>query len=131
VEAATKELGVPFVATRPTVDKLSNRFAANRICRAQLPGLQPPIDLYAVRPASDEPRRAAAWTRYDDALRHFEEGRFDRAADILTTIDRAILDSPTQFLLEQVHRALSRELRRRSTDKPLSQPSGIVTLREK
>src|SRR5688572_23731373 len=54
VEAATKELGVPFVATQSTVDLLPSEFAVNRICRAQLPGLPQALDLFAVATSQSE-----------------------------------------------------------------------------
>ena len=53
VEAATKELGVPLVATQATAEQLPNTLATNRVCRARMPGLPKPVDLYAIGQATD------------------------------------------------------------------------------
>ena len=50
VEAATKRIGLPFVFTAVTVAQLSDRFASYRVCRAELPGIEKPVDLFAIRP---------------------------------------------------------------------------------
>jgi adenylate cyclase len=140
VETATKEIGLPLLATRVTIEQLSNAFAANRVCRAQMPGLGQPVDLYSVTPASDNlsgrgracdapegDSLARAWQRYENALCHFEHGRYDRAAAILDEIDLIPSGVPIHFLLDQVQRALGARHGRRSTDKPAA-IAGVVAL---
>jgi adenylate cyclase len=131
VEGATKDLHLPFVATQSTVEQLSPAFAANRVCCARLPGLPRPVDLYAVELASDEVNRFAEWSVYAEALVHFEQNRYEEAADRLATLDAAIAEVPTRFLNEQVQRELNRELRRRSTDTPAAGRCGVVTISAK
>jgi adenylate cyclase len=131
VEAATKELRVPLIATQPTVDQLSSRFASNRICRARMPGVRQPMDLYAIRSSEGDARLPLAWQFYDKALQHFEQGRIDDAAALLATIDRKLAEVPSRFLLEQVQRELGRQLRRRGTDKPIAHPGGVISLSAK
>jgi adenylate cyclase len=131
VEAATKELGVPFVATQPTVEQLSNRFAAHRICRAQMPGLPQPVDLYAVSSSQRDAQLSQAWQLYDEALRQFEQGQFSEAADTLSTIETKIAEVPSQFLVERVQSELGRQQRRRSTDTPAAYPGGVIPLSAK
>ncbi len=53
VEAATKQVAVPLLATEATARQLSNRFAVHRVCRARMPGFDRPIDLYSVCLAPD------------------------------------------------------------------------------
>jgi adenylate cyclase len=131
VEAATKELRVPLLATQPTVRRLSDRFATHRICRARMPGMRQPTDLYAVCCSASNARLSAVWQIYDAALRHFEQGRFQDAADTLTNIDPMVTEVPSRFLVEQAEREQGRKLRRRSTDKPAAHPGGVIALSAK
>ena len=128
VEAATKELGVPLVATEATVRHLTGQFEVNRVCRAYMPGLREPINLYAFRSSASDARITAMWRMYDSALRRFEEGQFQEAADALAKIKSPLAEVPVRFLCEQVQREIGRQQRRRSTDRSSSQPAGIVTL---
>jgi adenylate cyclase len=129
VEAATKELGVPILATRSTVQILSKEFAANRVCRASMPGVRP-MDFYALRTAADEPLITHAWQIYDEALRHFEQGEFQEAATALATIESRLAAIPVRFLSEQVERELGCAQRRRSTDRPTPR-YGVIALEAK
>ena len=63
VEAATKEVGMPVVVTRATASRLSNRLLSYRLCRAQMPGINEPVELYGIRPATTEPKLLAALGR--------------------------------------------------------------------
>jgi adenylate cyclase len=131
VEAATKELRVPLVATSATVALLPETFATNRVCRARMPGLQKAVDLYAVGlPESNELKRLA-WRTYDRALEQFEDGNFRNAANELADLDATIIDVPVQFLLERVQQELGRTLRRRSTDKPAVTKDGVIAITTK
>ena len=127
VEAATKELGLPLIATAATVRRLSDQLATNRVCRARMPGLRESTDLYAVRLSTSDDRLSAAWQLYDEALRHFEEGGFQDAAAILATIDPAVTGIPSRFLGAEVQRELGRQQRRRSTDRQ-SASGGVIAL---
>jgi class 3 adenylate cyclase len=131
VEAATKELNVPLIATQPTVQRLSERFASNRICRATMPGLQQPVDLYAVHSSQENVCLQIAWQTYDKALRQFEQAQFQDAADTLATIDSNLPGLPSAFLLERVQSELGRQRRRRSTDLPAAYPAGVIPLNAK
>jgi adenylate cyclase len=131
VEAATKELRVPFVATQSTVEGLSQKFASHRVCRARMPGLQQPVDLYAVQSKASDTHLSATWQMYDQALHLFELGDYQEAAVALATIDRNATSIPSRFLIEQTERELGREQRRRSSDKPAAQPGGVIALSAK
>jgi adenylate cyclase len=130
VEAATKALRQPLLATTATVERLADEFAVNRVCRAQMPGLRQPTDLYAVHRATSDAHLAAAWQLYDEALRHFERGQVQEAADALESIDARINDVPWRFLCGEVQRELGRQQRRRSTDRPAN-TRGVVTIQGK
>jgi adenylate cyclase len=130
VEAATKSLAQPLLATASTVERLSNEFAANRVCRAQMPGLPRPVELFAVRLATADAGLAAAWHVYAAALRHFEDARYEQAADVLASAEPQCRAVPWRFLAEEVQRELGRQQRRRSTDKPKSK-NGVIALHTK
>jgi adenylate cyclase len=128
VESATKELHVPFLATRATIERLSNQWATNRVCRAQMPGVQEPVDLYAISPPTIDERLKRAWQSYDNALRLFERAEFDAAADSLASIDETISDIPRRFLCDRVQTERGQKLRRRNSDTPNSRPTGVIPL---
>ncbi len=136
VEAATKELQIPLLATRATADRLAEDFATNRVCRAQMPGLREPVDLYAVMKVpqnadSDDSRRAKqAWQAYRKALTLFERARHDEALAAVLQIDPALTEVPARFLREQIERERGTRLRRRATDRP-APISGVVALTSK
>jgi len=131
VEAATKELGIPLVATQPTVKALPATLAAYRVCRARMPGLQKAMDLFAVGAVNDDPALAAAWKVYESALLEFEAGNFQTTADILAGMESRFAEIPKQFLLERTHQEIGRTLRRRSTDKPAVTPGGVIPIMTK
>jgi adenylate cyclase len=131
VEAATKELRVPCLATRSTVERLTSECVANRVCRALMPGLPQPIDLYSVRGRTGGSQIELAWRQYDAALRQFEQGEHEAAADLLATMDRSISGVPRRFLAERIQNELGRNLRRRNSDTPLSLPGGVIPLAAK
>jgi adenylate cyclase len=128
VEAATKELRVPILATRSTVERLNSESIADRVCRALMPGLQYPVDLYSVRGTTGDARLDLFWRTYDAALRQFEQSEYETAADLLATIDPSIADVPRRFLAERVQNELASNLRRRNSDAPVSLPGGVIPL---
>ncbi len=131
VEAATKSIGLDLIATAATAGRLSDDFATNRVCRARMPGLNEPIDLYAVRRAAAAAHVSMAWRLYDTVLRHFEEGRLQEASDMLPTINGIDSGIPWSFLATEVRRELGSQQRRRSTDKPADCPAGVIMLNVK
>ena len=130
VEAATKEIGVPLLATEATVERLSDKFAANRVCRAELPSLRQPIRLFAIQRTPADEHMAAAWQLYQNALRKFEQGELDEAAKSLASIDPNVVAVPWRFLAEQIERERGRHQRRRSTDRPRTN-NGVIALCQK
>jgi adenylate cyclase len=131
VEAATKELHVPLLATASTVERLTGECISNRVCRALMPGVQQPVDLYAVRRRTDDLQLERAWRTYEEALGQFEQGEHDVATDLLATMERSIKDVPRRFLMERIQTERGRELRRRNSDKPVSLPAGVIPLSAK
>lgn len=131
VEAATRQLELPLLVTSSTAKYLSSRFKTHRICRAQMRGFGQAIDLYGVLPAAADEPATMAWQTYQRALRQFEEGRLQEAADQLATIDPAIGGVPSRFLLEHIQRQIARQNRRRRTDEEGDSPRGVIILSAK
>jgi adenylate cyclase len=128
-EAAAKELDVPLVATRPVIDRLSNRFTTHRLCRARIRGVREPMDLYDVSPSMLEPEAAATWKNYERALSLFEHGQLTEAAESLQSVVSSTSEgTPGRFLAEHIQRELGRRRRRRSSDRSSNCPSGVITL---
>lgn len=127
VEAAAKELQIPLIATRSTVERLSNQLAARRICRTRLRGVENPVELFAVFPANLSPMEKAGWQVYNDALTCFEQGRLEEALTILRSVDAAVRSVPTAFMTAEVQRLLGHRQRRRSTDGN-DQHEGVISL---
>jgi adenylate cyclase len=130
LEAATKQLELPLVLTAETARRLSGRFVAHRVCRALLPGIQQPIDVYTVC-ANSTTSTTSAWQAYNIALEHFGHGRLNEAAEMLAAIDSKVREVPSRFLKEQIERELSRRHRRRRSDQDTDASRGIIRLTAK
>jgi len=128
IEAATRQIGLPFLATASAVSRLSNRFTAHRVCRARLAGLNQPTNLYHVCLASANEQSSMAWHTYERALQCFEDGRPEDAEKILEQMQADATEIPVRFLRAQVARDLSRHQRRRSSDKSSNNSRGVITL---
>jgi adenylate cyclase len=130
VEAAAKRLHLPLVVTRTTAERLSNRFATHRVCRARMRGIPRPVELFSVSPVPIGASVQAAWDLYDAALRLFEQGELTESAAMLRSVDTSVTAVPTQFLADEVQAALGRQKKRRSTD-ARGDCDGIVTFRDR
>jgi adenylate cyclase len=128
VEAATKDVGLPLLATRATVEKLSGELVARRVCRAMMPGLQQPIDLFAIGAGEGDEALSRAWQTYEDSLALFERGELESAAATLATIDEDLSEVPRAFLVNRIQTELGRHCRRRATDTPAAHTGGVVVL---
>jgi hypothetical protein len=89
------------------------------------------VDLFAIQDSEKAASLSESWRLYGEALQCFEDGQNLQAAEILGTLESAMGDLPYQFLNEQLERALNRELRRRSTDKPAAERKGVVKINAK
>lgn len=130
VEAATKAIGLPLVVTNATAAQLSNRFATHRICRATLPGVEEPLELFSVAASSANRASNEAWSTYARALHAFEQVDLDQAAAELAKIDATNVATPTRFLNDHIQRELGRQRHRRADDQPTSS-RGIIALTDK
>jgi adenylate cyclase len=131
VEAATKSIGIPFLATSAVAAQLANSIVTHRVCTARLPGVETPTELFAVQTAANARKAGREWQVYDQALHNFESGEVASAAAALATLDRTNSGIPASFLLEQIQRELGRQQNRRSTDRTPKRFDGVITLTAK
>jgi adenylate cyclase len=131
VEAATKDLGLPLLATQATVDQLSAKFMSHRVCRARMPGLQQPVNLYAVSGKECSEPSLNAWRVYEESLALFEGGELEAAAAMLSATDEQMGGIPREFLMNRIQTEIGRHRRRRATDTPAAHADGVVTLAAK
>jgi adenylate cyclase len=130
VEAATKRIGVPLVLSGETAAQVSGELRTYRICQAELPGVERPVDLYGILPQLVDAAQIAAVEAYSRGLALFEHGELEQAKEVLAAIaDSRVL--PTRFLLQHVEQQLGQRNRRRSSDAAESQQRGVIRLEVK
>jgi adenylate cyclase len=74
VEGATKQLGVPLLITGTTREKLGDGFAARRLCRVRVVGIEGAVDLYELHAEGAAPEWQAWRDGYEKGLALFEAG---------------------------------------------------------
>lgn len=126
LEQTTKLLGMPIVATRAVTSQLAGQMLTYRLCEAELPGIDGPVDVMAVAPATGDASRLADVSRYEQALVAYEEGDLEAAAEQLAQIERD--DLPTQFLLGRIRQETHRRLGRRASDRFTSERPAAIPL---
>lgn len=130
LEQATKMLGAPVVATREVVQRLGGQLLDYRICQAELAGIDEPIDIFVIRPASSSASSLGCISRYEEALTQFEAGNLDHAKRLLITICTDC-DLPTQFLIDEIDREHNRRLGRRAGDERNMTTTSAISLSPK
>jgi adenylate cyclase len=130
VQAATKELDSALLVTVSTQRQLSSKFFSLRVCTARLPGLEQPVELFAVYPASDTTQVKTRLDQYAHALRHFEEGDIIMAEVLLNELVTQGPATPARFLARQAALQRFAESGRRASDRSIEH-GGIVEIHEK
>ncbi|HEX4413786.1 MAG TPA: adenylate/guanylate cyclase domain-containing protein, partial [Lacipirellulaceae bacterium] len=131
VEAATKSIGIPLLATSAVAAQLANSIVTHRVCTARLPGVETPVELFSVQTTANARKTAREWQVYCHALHSFESDDLQSAADAVAMLDPANPDIPTSFLSRQIQREIGRQQNRRSTDRAPKQFDGVITLTAK
>ncbi|MFO0790356.1 MAG: adenylate/guanylate cyclase domain-containing protein [Pirellulales bacterium] len=130
VESATKSIGLPMLITGATARQLSNRIATHRICRARLPGVDDPLELYTAYSAATSSHSSDVWAMYSEVLRLFEAGDYENAAAKIGELEAVATSVPAKFLAEQIQRELGRQRHRRADDHRSIVP-GVIALTQK
>jgi len=130
IEAATKLIGTPLLLSQSVASQVSNRLPTYRVCQANLPGASEPIELYSLRPQTDDESTVSAVDRYEQALAHYESGNFANACALLQS-DRGRENLPAEFLAHQIQLDCSRKLGRRANDQCHEAQNSIIELQVK
>lgn len=127
IEAATKLIGTPLLLSQSVATKVATRLPTYRVCQANLPGASEPMELYSLRPQTDDPSASSAVDRYEQALAHYESGDLANACALLQG-DRKRDDLPAEFLAHQIQLDCSRKLGRRANDTYPQAPTAVIEL---
>ena len=131
VQAATRQLETSLLITSATQRRLSSKFFTSRACTARLPGLEQPIELFTVFPASEASAVKTRLDQYAHALRHFEDGDLIMAEVLLSELVAAGPVTPARFLAQQAANQRSAESGRRVSDRHVAEHGPIVEIYEK
>ncbi|MBI2570431.1 MAG: adenylate/guanylate cyclase domain-containing protein [Candidatus Schekmanbacteria bacterium] len=115
VEEATKYVGVPIAITAATRSRLGEDYATRRLGRFRLAGVGEPVELFELHDQMPAvPHWEAERQAFEEALQHYEEGRWADAC-------KALLPMLTRE--DGAHDAPSLRLLGRATECLQSQPS--------
>ena len=126
IEAASKQLGAPVVLTQAVQDRLPSTTVTRRLCRAKLPGVSEPQELYEListnvlaLPISEVERKLA----YERALGSFEKGQLFDACEALVGLRKQGEGAAqcAQFLCERIAKA-------QAAIGPALHPLGVIEL---
>ncbi len=128
VQAATRQLDVPLLATDAVRRRLSSRFVTLKACTARLPGLDEPVELFTVFPSTDGRRLQQALCAYASALKAFESGELDAAELLLSQLLAEGPATPAAFLAQQTAALRQSALGRRATDNVGYTPDAVIEI---
>ena len=128
VQAATRQIDVPLLATDAVRRRLSSRFVTLKACTAKLPGLEQPMDLFTVFPATDGHRLQSDIEEYAAALAAFEAGNLDAAERLLADLLAHGPATPAAFLAQQAAALRQSALGRRATDQFAHSDDAVIEI---
>jgi adenylate cyclase len=130
VQSATKQLETSLLITAATQRHLSSKFFTMRTCTARLPGLEQPVKLFTVYPASEATEMKSRLDQYAHALKLFEHGDLIMAEVLLSELVAAGPTTPARFLAQQASSQRQAEVGRRASDRT-SEHGPIIEIIEK
>ena len=108
VQGATKYLKTDLLVTEATYRGLGAAFATRRLCAIQVVNIGDPVTIYELSPGGSDWNERAS--QYEEALTHFEAGRFREAARALGGLLGAHpQDGPAMLLLSRAAQCLVEE----------------------
>ncbi|WP_168205002.1 adenylate/guanylate cyclase domain-containing protein [Bythopirellula goksoeyrii] len=131
VQGATKQLETPVLITGATQKKLTNKFLTLRVCTARLPGLEKPVELFAVYPPSSLAERMRHLEQYTQALQNYEAGEFAQVEALLSELVKLDSSLPARFLANQATAMRQAEIGRRASDNGTGNRDSVVDILEK
>ena len=130
VQSATRQLKTSLLVTAATERMLSSEFVSLRVCTARLPGLEQPVDLFAVYPASSATELKSRTEFYARALQNYEAGNFREAEGTLRELLKTGAWDTAQFLAQQIAALRQAEPGRRAQDKAHAMPDAVIEVGE-
>jgi len=128
VQAASKQLQLPLVITAATQMKLTDKFFTLRTCTAKLPGLEQPIELYTVYPATEAKQVKSRLDQYARALKLFETGDLNAAECLLHELVESGHTTPAHFLAHHTAAQISGNQGRRAVDKYAASHDPVIEI---
>ncbi|MEZ6063209.1 MAG: adenylate/guanylate cyclase domain-containing protein [Planctomycetaceae bacterium] len=109
IEGLTKQLGADVLLSGQTMDRFDiPRPPARRLGRFQVAGLECPVELFECFAPDSVIHSERNIRLFEDAVKQFECGRLDVAADILNeltaSLPKGATDGPAKFLLTEIAR---------------------------
>ena len=86
MENSTKALGVPAIVTGATRDRLPPGFGTRRLGGLRVQGFAEPIDVFELYPGQPPPEWCDHRDAFENALAHFEAGRWSEACRLLAAL---------------------------------------------
>ena len=110
LEAATKRLGPSILVSAATAKQLNQKACLRRVCRAQLPGIQSPVDVYELCALDVNELSTDVLARihqYEIALELFERGDLEKAEALMEQLANSSEKTalPVEFMLAAIRAA--------------------------
>lgn len=100
LEQATKKLGVNFLVSGATAERVQNAFTGNRVCTANFAGIKTPIDVVQLNALDSEKNNFVA--EYQTALSLFENQKYLESVDVLLELTKQDCEQGIiEFLLSE------------------------------
>lgn len=128
IERASKSLGLPFVISQATRDRLSSSYCAQRLCRARLAGVPEATSLFSVRRVDEPSALGCEEPVYAEALALFEAGRLAPALRRLKQSSDEPLRGACAFLAGRIEEARKECRGRRLGDRSPAEIGPVVDL---
>lgn len=101
VQGATRQVGVPILATSATIEQLDAEFPTRRLCTIRAVNIPDPLEVHELA-TSCEPKWLTLKSGYENALDQFESARL---AETIQSLGRLLAEHPRD---EPTHRLLQR-----------------------
>ena len=100
----------------------------NGTCTAKLPGLEQPIELYTVYPATKAKKVKSKLDQYVRALEHYESGNLEAAEHLLDELVMLGNATPAHFLAHHTAIQINGNQGRRAVDKYAADHGSVIEI---
>lgn len=107
IEAETRRVGVPFLISAATREKVTDQFVTQRIFRSALDGFEGEYDLYQPFDPRMDVRELERIRKYEQALLHYEQQEYIDTLDLLIDLEAEQFGgAATEFLMTMTREAM-------------------------